>query len=81
LLGNPQSTKTQVPVVQPPDAPPLPAKRIAAEMWAYWYSTDRRPLAPLPFAAARPKHTNYTLIIYFDSLGTVLDYDTEDIHT
>jgi len=81
LLGNPQSIKTQLPVIQPRGVAPLPAKRTASEIWAFWNSTDRKPLVALPFTATRPQHASYTIVIYFDERGVVLDSETEDIHT
>jgi hypothetical protein len=81
LLGNPQSTKTQLPVIQPPGVAPLPAKRTASEIWAFWNTTDRKPLVALPFTAAKPQGASYTVIIYFDERGVVLDCETEDVHT
>lgn len=79
FLGNPQSTKIQVPILQPPGVPPLRAKHTATEIWAYWSSSDTKPL--FPFATAKTRHTSYTIIIYFDATGTVLDCETEDIHS
>jgi hypothetical protein len=81
LLGAPQSTKTQVPVIQPAGADPLPAKLTASEIWAYWKSSDLKPLVALPIISAKPRHTSYTVIIFFDSTGMVLDCEIEDMHT
>jgi hypothetical protein len=81
LLGPPQSMKTQVPVLQPPGLAPLPAKQTASELWAFWNSSDRKPLVALPFIAAKPHHASYTVIIFFDAQGVVLDYDIEDAHS
>jgi hypothetical protein len=82
LLGDPQSTKTQRPVPQPSGIAPLPAKLIASEIWAFWTKSDRKPLVTLPFITpARPQHSSYTVFIFFDAQGVVLDCQFEDEHT
>jgi len=81
LLGDPQSTKTQLPVPQPPGIEPLPAKWTASEIWAYWTKSDQKPLVSLPFASARPKHSSYAVFIFFDGQGVVLDCQSEEVHS
>lgn len=81
LLGDPQSTKTQMPIPQPPGVAALPAKWTASEIWAYWTERDQKTLFTLPFMSARPKHSSYTIIIYFDAQGVVLDCQPEEMHT
>jgi hypothetical protein len=82
LLGDPQSTKTQRPVTQPPGVAPLSVKLTATEIWAFWTRSDRKPLLTLPFiTAARPLHSSYTVFIFFDEHGVVLECQYEDEHT
>jgi hypothetical protein len=79
LLGDPQSTKSQLPISQPPGGAILPAEFSASEIWAYWSSTDTKPLIPLSIFSGKPGHSRYTVIIFFDPYGTVLDCKTEDM--
>jgi hypothetical protein len=81
VLGDPQSIKTQRPIPQPPGAAPLQAKWTASEIWAFWKSSDRKPLVSLPFISARHEHSSFMVIIYFDERGVVLDSEIEDIHS
>ncbi|HEX9078206.1 MAG TPA: hypothetical protein VF795_01380 [Desulfuromonadaceae bacterium] len=76
LLGDPQSSKMQVPVRQPQGVPPLPAKYIASEIWAFWSRSDKGPSFHLPFAPRSVEKPPCTVIIYFDERGTVLDCET-----
>ncbi len=75
LFGDPQSSKTQAPVRQPPGTYPLPAKYTASEIWAFWSKSDKGPLLHLPFTARPAEKPPCTVIIYFDERGTVLDCD------
>jgi hypothetical protein len=78
MLGNPQSTKTQLPVRQSPGMPLLPAKYTASEIWAFWTDNKERTSFSLSFTAGKkPKQSRYLVIIYFDEQGIVLDCETE----
>ena len=81
ILGAPQSTKTQRPILQPPGVERLQAKWTASEIWAFWKNSDRKPLFSLPFISARREHSNFMVIIYFDERGVVLDSEVEDVHS
>lgn len=81
LIGEPQSIKTQVPVVQPAGTVDLPAKLTASEILAFWYKTERKPFVALPRISEKPRESSYTVIIFFDSSGTVLDCQVEDLHS
>ncbi len=73
LLGDPQSSKIQTPVQQPPGVSPLPAKYTASEIWGFWTDIDNK--FHLPFTH-RPTKPPCTVIIYFDQRGIVLDCET-----
>jgi hypothetical protein len=81
LLGAPQSMKIQVPIVLPPGVTSLPAKQTATEIWAFWNSSARKPAVTRPFIASKRDHASYTVIIFFDAHGIVLDYSIEAVHT
>ncbi len=76
ILGPPLSTKIQVPISQPAGVAPLAVKLIATEIWAFRSSGYKHFFFNLRFLPSGPK-TSYTVIIYFDERGTVLDYETE----
>jgi len=79
LLGAPLSQKTQVPVPQPPGLSPLPAKRTAAEIWAYRIAKESKAgLVRKLLKSDRPRHSSFTVIIYFDGNGVVLDSETQE---
>lgn len=81
LLGTPQSTKTQIPVYQPPGTTPLPAKQTASEIWAYWANRVQKQRLTLPLTAPGKAHqSSYTVIVYFDAHGVVLDCQTQEGH-
>ncbi len=76
LFGAPQSSKTQLPVRQPPGIS-LPAKYTASEIWAFWTDTNNGSSIHLPFFARHSaEKPPFTIIIYFDERGTVLDCET-----
>jgi hypothetical protein len=75
VLGPPLSTKTQLPIHPPPGAAPLPAKLTAAEVWGFW-NGGRQGKTGL-FSTAPPVNTGYTVIIFFNEQGIVLDYQAE----
>ncbi len=76
LFGPPRSSKTQLPVRQPPGIS-LPAKYTASEIWAFWTDANNGPSIHLPFFARHSaEKPPFTVIIYFDERGTVLDYET-----
>jgi hypothetical protein len=82
LLGPPQSVKTQLPIAQPPGLQPLPARRTASEIWAYWISRDSKPgIASKLLNSAKPRHKSITILIYFDANGIVLDSQVEEGQT
>ncbi len=78
MLGNPRSTKKQIPISQPPGVEPLAAKYTACEIWAFWTDGNKKSEISLPFGKPdAPKHPGYMVIIYFDERGIVFDYETE----
>ncbi|HEY6874285.1 MAG TPA: hypothetical protein VI298_16290 [Geobacteraceae bacterium] len=81
LLGAPQSAKTQAPIPHPPGTPPLPAKYAASEVWAFWSARTESSWFRLPFIAPKAKQSGYTVIIFFDPQGAVLDCQVEEKHT
>jgi len=81
LLGAPQSLKTQVPITQPPGLQPLPARHTASEIWAYWITKDSRPgMVTKMLNSSRSRHSSFTIIIYFDRSGNVLDCQGQEGH-
>jgi hypothetical protein len=78
LLGSPQSVKRQVPIAPSPGLHQLPARLAASEIWAYWLTKDSQPgIAAKLMKSTKPRHTSFTILIFFDANGIVLDSQIE----
>jgi hypothetical protein len=78
LFGTPQSVKRQVPITPSPGLQQLPARLAASEIWAYWLTRDSHPgIAAKLMQSTKTRHTSFTILIFFDANGIVLDTQVE----
>jgi hypothetical protein len=76
LFGNPNTSKRQLATRQSPNAPSLPTKYLASEIWGYW--TDSNDSSSFSsFFSSNAKQQRYLVIIFFDERGIVMDCETE----
>lgn len=78
LLGPPQTTRVQTPVIPSTDpAIKLPIALTSPEVWSYWSNNIEGTAVVLPFIAqTTTTHSSYIVTIYFDNSGIVTDIAT-----